>query len=151
MAPTSGARLYSGPPRLRRRLRSAGVAPGLRSRLRECSGATLAALLRRRSHAAFSDLRERPERARGLRQGGVDRLDLDRFVAIALNTLHGWSLPERGGWSPETYGRWWDRAHGLAHQESERTDAVVWADAVEMAHFYQGRNVAGMRRANAAH
>lgn len=73
-------------------------------------------------------------------------LILDQFVAIALNALHGWAIPERGGWSPETYGRWLDLAHSIARQESERTNAPVRVDSVEMAYFAYGRELARSQR-----
>lgn len=66
-------------------------------------------------------------------------LILDRFVAIALNRIDGWVLPEKGGWSPATYGRWLGLAHDLARAESDRTGALVRADAVEFAYFSYGR------------
>ncbi|GAA2725775.1 hypothetical protein CAE01nite_20780 [Cellulomonas aerilata] len=72
-------------------------------------------------------------------------LILDQFVAIALNDLHRWSLPEQAGWSPETYGRWLDLAHGMARQESEATGEHVRADAIEMAYFTHGRDLSRRR------
>lgn len=77
-------------------------------------------------------------------------LILDQFVAIALNDLHDWALPEKSGWSPETYGRWLKLAHDLARKESEQTGTHVRADAVEMAYFTYGRDLARKRRANTA-
>lgn len=77
-------------------------------------------------------------------------LILDQFVAVALNSLHGWSLPEQGGWSPETYGRWLDLAHGLAHEASTKSGTHVRADAVEMAYFFYGRDLARKRRTQPA-
>lgn len=74
-------------------------------------------------------------------------LILDQFVAIALNALHEWSVPERGGWSPQTYGRWLDLAHEVALHESERTGTGVRIDAVEMAYFSYGRGVSRTRNA----
>ena len=73
-------------------------------------------------------------------------LILDRFVAIALNDLHGWGLEEQGGWSPENYVRWLDLAHERARSESERRGAAVRADAVEMAYFWHGQHVYRDRR-----
>jgi hypothetical protein len=74
-------------------------------------------------------------------------LILDQFVAIALNDLHGWDLPEQSGWSPETYQRWLDLAHDRAGQASERTGSPVRADAVEIAYFKHGQHLAQARRA----
>jgi len=42
-------------------------------------------------------------------------------------------------------------ALGLTRQESETTGTHVRADAVEMAYFSYGRDLARKRRANAAH
>lgn len=36
-------------------------------------------------------------------------LILDQLVAIALNDLHDWGLPEQSGWTPDTYQRWLER------------------------------------------
>lgn len=68
-------------------------------------------------------------------------LILDRFVAIALNDLHCWGLPEGGGWPPEIYQRWLDFAHDRAASESKRSGSTVRADAVEMAYFWHGKRV----------
>ena len=76
-------------------------------------------------------------------------LILDRFVAIALNDLHGWSLPERGGWSPATYGDWLNLAQQVADAESQRTGEACRVDAVEMAYFAHGKALSALRRAKA--
>lgn len=75
-------------------------------------------------------------------------LILDRLVAIALNDLHGWDLPENGAWTADQYQRWLDHAHRLAHQRSQKhTDAPhVRADAIEMAYFEHGRSIYDGRR-----
>ena len=72
-------------------------------------------------------------------------LILDQFVAIALNDLHGWEIPERGPWSADTYQRW------IAHAEAEaitasQCDHRVRPDAVEMAYFLWGRRLSAARR-----
>jgi hypothetical protein len=76
-------------------------------------------------------------------------LILDQFVAIAINDIHGWDLPRRGGWSAETYQSWLDLAHDVAAAESDRTGNPVRADAVEMAYFQRGRELAKARSTRA--
>lgn len=73
-------------------------------------------------------------------------LILDQFVAIALNDRQGWGLPERSGWTPETYQAWLDFAHERAAAESDRAGTVVRPDAVEMAYFLHGRRLASERK-----
>lgn len=73
-------------------------------------------------------------------------LILDQFVAIALNDLHGWQLPERSGWRDGTYQAWLDLAAVEAEKASSREGVPVRVDAVEMAYFQYGRRVAQDRR-----
>lgn len=73
-------------------------------------------------------------------------LILDQNVAIALNDLHDWGLPEQSGWSPETYQRWLDLAHDRARKATESTGLPVRADAVEIAYFEHGQRLARARR-----
>lgn len=77
--------------------------------------------------------------ARGGRAHG-QALILDQFVAIALNDLHNWGLPERGPWSPEVYQRWIEHADREARARSDGTRSVR-PDAVEMAYFQHGRRL----------
>lgn len=77
-------------------------------------------------------------------------LILDQFVAIALNYLEGWDLPERGPWTQEQYARWLDYAQAQAR---ERSDAVsrgtpARSDAIELALFAFGREHSKRRRAD---
>jgi len=74
-------------------------------------------------------------------------LILDQFVAVALNDLNDWGLPEKGGWTADVYQRWLDHAHNLARQNTDRTGALVRADTIEMAYFKHGRGIASARRA----
>lgn len=67
-------------------------------------------------------------------------LILDRFVAVALNALHGWDISQIGPWESSTYERWLDHAHNIADAEGVR------ADAVEMAYFTHGQKAAARRK-----
>ncbi len=73
-------------------------------------------------------------------------LILDQFVAIALNDLHDWELPETGGWSADTYQRWLDHAHALAQQHILPNGTPTRPDAVEKAYFQHGRSLWRSRR-----
>ncbi|NHO82131.1 hypothetical protein [Micromonospora sp. CMU55-4] len=73
-------------------------------------------------------------------------LILDQFVAIALNKVEGWDLPEQGPWDRDQYQRWLDFAHNHARNESTE-DAPVRPDAVEAAMFRRGRAIYRKRRA----
>lgn len=73
-----------------------------------------------------------------------EALILDQFVALALNDLHQWGLPEKSGWSGDDYGRWLQHAHEAARAWKVRPDAV------EMAYFRHGRSINNDRRAKAA-
>jgi len=73
-------------------------------------------------------------------------LILDQFVAIGLNDRHGWRLPEKGGWSPDTYGRWLQHAHDLAGEQTRTTGVPVRPDDVERDYFWHGREVDAARR-----
>jgi len=66
-------------------------------------------------------------------------LILDRFVAVALNAIHGWGISQNGPWESSTYERWLDHARSIADAEGVR------ADAVEMAYFTHGQKVAAQR------
>lgn len=72
-------------------------------------------------------------------------LILDQFVALALNDLHGCGLPERGPWSGDVYRRWIELAVTEAGKASD-VDPQVRPDAVEMAYFNHGRQLARERR-----
>ncbi|ALM19125.1 8-oxoguanine DNA glycosylase OGG fold protein [Mycobacteroides abscessus] len=71
--------------------------------------------------------------------GGDGRLGraliLDQFVAVTLRTVDKWNIPRYGPWEPSTYERWLDHAHALATGD-------VRADAVEMAYFKLGKEIA---------
>lgn len=71
--------------------------------------------------------------------GGDGRLGraliLDQFVAVTLRTVDKWNIPRYGPWEPSTYERWLDHAHVLATGD-------VRADAVEMAYFKLGKEIA---------
>jgi hypothetical protein len=77
-------------------------------------------------------------------------LILDRFVAIALNDLEEWGLPEGGPWTADQYARWLDHAHTQAHKATNRhlEDTPVRPDAIELAYFQHGKAVYQQRRAN---
>jgi hypothetical protein len=62
-------------------------------------------------------------------------LILDQFVAVALKEVDGWDISRYGPWEPSTYERWLDHAHALATGD-------VRADAVEMAYFRLGKEIA---------
>lgn len=62
-------------------------------------------------------------------------LILDRFVAIALNDLHGWEISEEGPWAPDTYEQWIALAHSTASDREE----PLRPDAVELAYCKHGR------------
>lgn len=82
--------------------------------------------------------------------GGCGRaLILDRFVAIALNDLHGFGISTTGGWSAETYGRWLDLAHGIATDASVE-GSLVRPDAVELSYFRYGQALDKWARAQGA-
>lgn len=72
-------------------------------------------------------------------------LILDQFVAVALNALHDWGIPRYGPWEPTTYERWLDLAHSIADAASVEVDGDVRADAIEMAYFNYGRQIAAKR------
>ena len=63
-------------------------------------------------------------------------LILDQFVAVALKAVDGWDISRNGPWESSTYERWLDHAHSIAVGEGVRTDAV------EMAYFTHGRDIA---------
>lgn len=63
-------------------------------------------------------------------------LILDQFVAVALKAIDGWDISRNGPWAPSTYEKWLDHAHSTAAIEGVR------ADAVEMAYFTSGRELA---------
>lgn len=74
------------------------------------------------------------------RNGRTGRaLILDQFVAVALEAVDGWDISRSGPWDPSTYAKWIDHAHAIAAAESVR------ADAVEMAYFNLGREIAAGR------
>lgn len=67
-------------------------------------------------------------------------LILDQFVAIALKHVDGWEISRTGPWETATYERWLDHAHRIA------AVAGVRADAVELAYFSRGWEVARSER-----
>lgn len=66
-------------------------------------------------------------------------LILDQFVAVALKAVDGWGISRNGPWDPSTYSRWIDHAHSIGKVEGVR------ADAVEMAYFNHGKQLAARR------
>lgn len=72
--------------------------------------------------------------ARDGQPGGA--LILDQFVAVALKEVDGWDISRNGPWDAATYGKWIDHAHTIAIAEDVR------ADAVEMAYFKLGKEIA---------
>lgn len=74
-------------------------------------------------------------------------LVLDRFVAMALNDLDGWTLTEEAVQRPvEDYVRWLNHAHTVAADLSRQRGTLVRADAVEMAYFRHGQRLNQQRR-----
>ncbi|UJL30431.1 hypothetical protein NWT09_29265 [Mycolicibacterium sp. jd] len=66
-------------------------------------------------------------------------LILDQFVAVTLRAVDKWDIPRYGPWEPSTYERWLDHAPTLATGD-------VRADAVEMAYFKLGKEIAAGHR-----
>ncbi len=67
---------------------------------------------------------------------------MDKYVAIALNDLHGWEVKEETSYRPaRDYVLWLAHAHALAETLSATSPQVVRADADEMAYFRHGRRV----------
>jgi hypothetical protein len=74
-------------------------------------------------------------------------LILDRFVAMALNDLDGWTLTEKAIQRPvEDYMRWLKHAHTIASSLTPPGAEPIRADAVEMAYFRHGWRLNQQRR-----
>jgi hypothetical protein len=71
---------------------------------------------------------------------GGEALILDRYVALGLNCLLGWSLGESGPWSPDIYGEYLDWVRTQMRSRSKGASAVSMA-SYELALFRLGQQV----------